>query len=275
MKIRKLCVSIGLFGIAALMMMSSGCKSTNSQSTALDATNGVPGGAGGLTVPAAGTTNNAVNKTAVLAAWRELKSTFYEIGTIYTQGPMPPAATDIDKCIRFCPDNWSDLACHYYSHMPSYEKVIPNIRGCFSKVARGGVPKNGQKMSYPDVYDYCVFQDFDAVVPRSPDFDQAIIDANKLAANKPGVMKWIDDNQAAVFKYIMFPDGYPFTWNMAQEQETINEFYKIDLGGMTSYSKDDKAQVDECNAKRAKRPHDPIDGTHCSYTKVTRLNTHP
>lgn len=274
MQIRKLSVSISLFVITALLTLSSGCKTTNSQSTALDAANGAPAGATNLTVPAAGTTGNAVNKAAVVAAWRQLKSTFYEVGTIYTQGPMP-AVSEINSCIGACPDNWSDLACHYYSHTPSYNTVVPNIRGCFTRVARGQVLKNGQRMLYPDIYDYCVFQDFDAVLGRKPDFDQTVIDANKLAGTKPGVMKWIDDNQADVFKYIMFPDGYPLIWDKAQEQETINEFYKIDLLGKTSYTKDDKAQVDECNAKRAKSSYDPYDGTHCSYTKVTTLRTHP
>lgn len=274
MQNRQINISFSLFGVLALLLMSSGCKTSGSQSKALDATNPVTQRAEGLTVPVAGSTDNPVNKSAVIKAWRQLKQAYYEDSSTYTQGPMPPTS-EINECLSACPDNWSDLACHYYSHTPSYRPVVPNVRGCFTRVARGQVLKDGSVMKYPDIYDYCVYQDFDAVLGRKPDFDQSIIDTNKAAGDKPGVMKWIDDNQTEVFKYVMFPVGYPFTWDKAQEQETINEFYGVDLGGNTSYSKDDAAQVTECKTKRGRTPYDPFDGTHCSYTKVSRLRTNP
>jgi hypothetical protein len=274
--IKRTSLSAGFFSVTlAVSTTLPACKTSNntasSGSTLRDATgNAAPA----LTVPSPATKDNPVNKAAVLAAWKELKKTYYEDGSIYTKGPMP-AESEIRSCLGACPDNWSDLACHYYSHTPSYNAVVPNIRGCFTRVARGSVLKNGQRMTYPDVYDYCVFQDFDAVLGRTPPFDQTTIDANKASGNKPGVMKWIDDNQAAVFKYIMFPDGYPFTWNKEQEQETINEFYGVDLQGKTSYTASDKDQVDECNKKRGRTSWDPTDGTHCSYSKISRLREHP
>lgn len=239
---------------------------------------GTPPGGGGFVMPTIGKKNNPVAKAEVITAWKALKKNYYESSAIYTKkgssGGHPPAA-EIINCLGACPDNWSDLACHYYSHTPSYEQVIPNIRGCFTRVARGAIMKGSTKLTYPETYDYCVFQDFDAVLGRAPPYNQKEIDKNKKAGNRPGVMAWIDVNQPDAFKYIMFPDGFPFTWDKAQEQETINEFYGVDLKGKTSYSATDKAQVDECTKKRAMTGYDPRDGTHCSYTKVSTLQTHP
>lgn len=127
---------------------------------------------------------------------------------------------------------------------------------------------------YPEIYDYCLYQEYDYAKFSSgphkplPVFDTAEIDTNKAAGKKVGVMKWIDDNIGDAFKHVMFTWYEPHTYKFDQQQAIINSFYNVDLGGKLSYGPGDMAQVRECRAKRPAQALDPRDGTHCSNTKT-------
>jgi len=177
--------------------------------------------------------NNSVEKKLVLDAMRSTYKQYYKPGKGYSQGSTPPSL-EVNECLRACPPKWGDLTCHYYSLMPSYSAVVPNVRGCFTRIAKGAVLKgSGKVLTYPEVYDYCVYQDFDAVKGVSPAFDPKLIAANKSKGKKPGVMAWVSDNQDDAFKFVMFASGRPFAFNKAEEQEVINEFWGVDLNGKT------------------------------------------
>jgi hypothetical protein len=68
--------------------------------------------------------------------------------------------------------------------------------------------------------------------------------------------KWIDDNQADVFKYIMFSQVYAF--NLEQQNTVINSFYGVQ----------DPYDYNECRQKRPIRAIDPRDGSHCLWSKT-------
>jgi hypothetical protein len=67
--------------------------------------------------------------------------------------------------------------------------------------------------------------------------------------------KWIDDNQADIFKYIMFSQVYAF--NLEQQNAVINSFYGVQ----------DPYDFNECRQKRPVRAIDPRDGSHCQWFK--------
>ena len=68
--------------------------------------------------------------------------------------------------------------------------------------------------------------------------------------------KWIDDNQADIFKYIMFSQVYAF--NLEQQQAVINSFYGVQ----------DPYDYNECRQKRPVRAIDLSDGSHCLWLKA-------
>jgi len=129
-----------------------------------------------------------------------------------------------------CPAYYSDLVCHFYAHMPSYETVIPNIRGCFSRLANGylQVP-NGDGTShnavYPEMWDYCMYQDYDAVLGKTPSYDQATIDANKAAGNEVGVLRYMANSLRPVFKFVMYTWYEPNTFLQSDQQAILNQVY--------------------------------------------------
>jgi len=129
-----------------------------------------------------------------------------------------------------------------------------------------------------------IYQPFDAVKQQvsgkpAPVYSSKEIQANKAAGKKVGVLKWVDDNEAAAFKHVMFTWYGPKTFSIESQQEAINEFCKVDLKGKLDYTAKDKAQVDECNKKRPVRggsAPDPSDGTHCSTkTDLKRFHNNP
>jgi len=244
--------------------------------------------------PTPGTKNNDIDGKLVLDAWKKVKETFYDnrgLKTFDRQGNVVDVATGIypheseaAQCLGNPVPWWSDLMLHFYCWMPSYANVTPNVRGCFSYVTRamqGPTPPPGQQpapgyeqrmLFYPEVYDYCLYQDYDYVKStmtgtKLPVFDTDEIDRNKAAGNKVGVMKWVDDNIGDAYKHVMFTWYDPDTYDMAQQQAIINAFYGVDLGGKPSYTAADTAQVNECRSKRPVQALDLRDGTHCSHSK--------
>ena len=77
--------------------------------------------------------------------------------------------------------------------------------------------------------------------------------------------KWIANNQADIFRYIMF--SQTFAYNMEQQQDVINRFYRVELKN-PAYGPGDRDDIRECQKKRPVRYIDPSDGTHCSSKKT-------
>ena len=92
------------------------------------------------------------------------------------------------------------------------------------------------------------------------------IEQNKKAKYKLGVLKWVDDNEREAFRHVMFTWYNPKAFDIASQQEALNEFYGVKLKD-PSYRANDKSDVAACKAKRPLTPFDPTDGTHCSAAK--------
>jgi hypothetical protein len=240
--------------------------------------------------PAPGTTDNALDVDLVVTAWKKVKADFYDSTQGYTHNPngAAPPATEVRQCLAACPGYYSDIVCHYYCWHPSYEQVSPNVRGCFTYLAKGWASNNTpirrldpvtqqpRPLFYPEIYDYCLYAEkdgkgYDAVLNPTapPPWDEAIINANKAAGRKVGVLKWVDDNEAAAFKHVMWTWYNPFAFKAEDQEKAINAFYGVTLTN-PDYTEADAADVAECNAKRPTRStYDPQDGTHCSAKKVS------
>jgi hypothetical protein len=248
--------------------------------------------------PPPGTTDNALDIDLVLTAWKKVKADFYDSTRGYTHNPKgaPPPATEVEKCMMSCPSYYSDLACHYFCWHPSYQMVSPNVRACFSSLSQGkttagfrferpdAVTGKPRVLYYPEIYDYCLYAEkdgkgYDGVLNMNtpPPWDEAIINANKAAGRKVGVLKWVDDNEAKAFKYVMYTWYNPFAFKLEDQEKAINAFYGVTLAN-PNYTAADAADVAECKAKRPVAPlHDPKDGTHCSARKefVYPRKNHP
>jgi hypothetical protein len=247
--------------------------------------------------PPPGTKNNALDIDLVLDAWKKVKADFYDSTRGYTHNPggAAPPASEVEQCLNVCPAYYSDLVCHYYCWHPSYEKVSPNVRGCVTYIAKGmspdgnsftrldAVTKQPRKLYYPEIYDYCLYAEkdgkgYDVVLNAagSPPWDEAIISANKAAGRKIGVLKWVDDNEAKAFKYVMYTWYNPFAFKVEDQEKAINAFYGVTLTN-PNYTAADAADVAECKAKRPLAPQDPADGTHCSAKKklISPREKHP
>jgi hypothetical protein len=237
--------------------------------------------------PPPGTKDNALDIDLVLDAWKKVKADFYDSTRGYTHNPngAPPRASDeVPRCMSVCPNYYSDIVCHYYCWHPSYEQVSPNVRGCVSYLAKGqfatrqdAVTGQQRTLYYPEIYDYCLYAEkdgkgFDAVLNSNspPPWDEAIISANKAAGRKIGVLKWVDDNEAKAFKYVMYTWYNPFAFELEDQEQAINAFYGVTLKN-PNYTKADAADVAECKAKRPLASYDPDDGTHCSAKKKFML----
>lgn len=290
--------SIACFiALTGLVACSSNTPIDDATEGALGATDG-----GGVAVtpptalPPPGSVGNRLDVDAVVQAWAEVRTKFYDSTTGYTDfirdnrpggapTPAPAPKADPVQCFSACPAFWSDVACHYYCWMPAYARVTPNVRGCFSYATSPNVQLNRtdvtppRKPFYPEAYDYCVYQEYDNVTNSTPTpYTQASIDALKQGGKKVGVLGWVDNDQKQrdVFKKVMFTWYEPRTYTIEDQQEAINKFYGVALTNK-AYRATDAADVAACNAARPRRPNsDPTDGTHCSTTKDTsKLVTHP
>jgi hypothetical protein len=278
--------------LSAFVLVSGGALYACTEASVADTSNGAAtvadggssgssgssGGTGGsLEWPVPGSRDNAVTIDPIVQAFKQTKHEFYDTQNGYTSlDPSDagfrsvPDKSEPASCLSACPAYWGDLVCHYYCEFPSYSSVIPNIRGCYSQVARGQVIRQDltppRAMFSPEVYDYCVFQDSDYILNRFPAYNQATIDANKASGTTPGVLAWVEKNQADVFKYVMYTGYSPFIFKFEDQQKAVNAFYDINLTKI-DYTAADAADVAECKANRPVRPTDPQDGTHCSSAK--------
>jgi len=275
------CVSTLLLLGAASFACSTGADEESSVSaTITSATAVAPQRAGTLAVgkgvPAGSDDNplSAQDKQSILAAWRAVKANFYDGAQPgYSPAPSSPVRTsEPNQCVGACPGYYSDLVCHYYCWMPSYASVSPNIRACFTNIARGSVrhPTLSRNLYYPEIYDYCLFQDYDYIQGRIPAYDQSVIDAAKSATpvKKPSssVLFWIDQTQGDVFQKIMYTWYNPFAFSIQDQQDIINEFY-----GVTNPN-----DPNECRQKRPPTASDPFDGSHCRADKSQKAHIdHP
>jgi hypothetical protein len=244
--------------------------------------------------PPPGTKNNELDVDLVLTAWKKVKADFYDSTQGYTKtenGAPPSAASEVQRCLLNCTNvtYYSDLVCHYYCWHPSYAQVSPNVRGCLSPLAKGETLDHSsfvrphesragstRPLYYPEIYDYCLYAEkdgkgYDVVLNPTdatapPPWDEAIIKANKAAGRKVGVFKWVDDNEAEAFKYVMYTWYNPFAFKMEDQQKAINAFYGVTLTN-PNYTARDTADVAACRAKRPAAPYDAGDGTHCSAKK--------
>jgi hypothetical protein len=247
--------------------------------------------------PPPGTTDNPLDIDLVVTAWKKVKADFYDTTQGYTQSVRgaPPPAGEVNRCLGACPRYYSDLVCHYYCWHPSYEQVSPNVRGCFTYLANGidssntpvmrldAVTQQARVLFYPEIYDYCLYAEkdgkgYDGVLNKngSPPWDEAIINANKAAGRKIGVLKWVDDNEEKAFKHVMWTWYNPSAFKMEDQQKAINAFYGVTLAN-PNYTATDRADVSACYAKRPRGPFDASDGTHCSATKAVSMfsRAHP
>jgi hypothetical protein len=286
-------VAVVISGIAAAAVACA--ERTDDASSSAAAQTQVDGGRyEGSLNPPPGTTDNALDIDLVLTAWKKVKADFYDStqGYTKTENGAPPPAAEVNECLAACPAYYSDLVCHYYCWHPSYKQVSPNVRACLTYLARANSPtpimrrdpvtQKYRLLYYPEIYDYCLYAEkdgkgYDAVLNlNSPPWDEAIINANKAAGRKIGVFKWVDDNEAKAFKYVMYTWYNPFAFKMEDQQKAINAFYGVALTN-PNYTVADAADVAECKAKRpVATRHDPFDGrqfdgTHCSARKVFSL----
>ena len=181
--------------------------------------------------------------SAVLEYWNDIADKFYYKKDGYTSGTPATSITDepISNCFGACPAYYSTLFCHVYCWHPSYKDVVPNVRGCFSQIARGSfsVKKNNvQVTAYPEIFDYCMYQDFDPIAVKTgqkplPAHDQTVIDGNKASGNKVGVLKYMSESEEAAFKYWAYTWYNPFAFSEADQQSVLDQFYATHPGVVT------------------------------------------
>lgn len=209
----------------AVASVGTGCKTTSSSVK-------------DLTPPPAGSVGVPLEIDKVADGMINVRKTFYDSGAAYStpdsvQGgvPQPPGLADINICYEACPvERWPDVMCVYYCQYPTYSRVaIPNIRACFSQTVRTPVSQAdgtpARFLTYTEAYDYCVYQDSNIVVGRLPAFDLKVIAANKAAGNKIGPLKWVDDNQPDLFKYLMFTNGDVGVFTAADQATAMKKFF--------------------------------------------------
>jgi hypothetical protein len=186
--------------------------------------------------PPAGDKDHKMTPTeiaAVLDYWNAEADMFYGRNNGYTGGsPVSITAEPITNCLTACPAYYSTLMCHFYCWHPSYQLVTPNVRGCFTEIARGTFPvtKGGvQLANYPEMFDYCMYEPFDAAAikagGRIPPYDQNLIDTNRKAQNKVGTLKYLTPVQADAFKFVTYTWYNPFAYDLQSQQTVLDQFY--------------------------------------------------
>jgi hypothetical protein len=194
-----------------------------------------------LPLPPPGTTGNRIEIEKLVDAWKEAAEMFYGPNpTGYRSGtrdsPVGILQEPISSCLGACPQYFSDLTCHFYCWHPSYKYVSPNVRGCFTSIARDSLVKkpNGQPLNlYPEVFDYCMYQEFDQAFNTIPAYDENLIAQRKSsnrAGDRVGVIRYMTKKQEDAFKYVMFNWYNPFAFDEKDEREVIDKFYASQPG---------------------------------------------
>lgn len=218
--------------LASLLSVSVvGCKSTGTPPTSATFDAGTNGGK--LVAPPAGTDNNPLDVDAIVKYMLDTKAKFYDGNKPGFDVSDPKYATlpninDFTGCLGNNPQYWSTLVQHFYCLHPSYNSVIPNIRGCFSRLANGS-QVNGRGF-YPEVFDYCMYQEYDAVQQKVPTFDKDVIAKNKALPNgagRVGVMKYMTAEEEEVFKYVLYTWYNPFAFKVEDQQAVLDKFWAV------------------------------------------------
>jgi len=181
-------------------------------------------------------------------------------------------------CMNACPAYYSELVCQFYCYHPSYQSVSPNVRGCFTQLARGRVPvkdTNNNDFSfetYSQMYAYCLYAEnaagkgYDVARGQFPAWDESQM-LKAFTRGKPaGVLSWVHTNEEKAFQYVMYTWYNPWAFSEASQQVILNKFYGVKLKN-PSYTAADADDVAECQKKRPVGKNDPANGTHCSSKK--------
>jgi hypothetical protein len=244
------------------------------------------------------TTGSPLNVPLVVKAMKKLKSEFYGKTDNFSPKRTPSWNNDeARQCLQACPEYYSDIVCHFYSWHPSYDRVSPNIRGCYTQIARGfydsTIFPNASKskgLTYPQAYDYCTYQPFDAVTNQAnlipgtqkPNaYDPKLIAKNKAAGNRVGVNAWVDENEEEAFKHVMFTWYDTKLFTLESQQEALNEFYGVRLSRPDYPKTANGDSADEKACRKAKRRtandnrNGVPDGMECSTKKEYGAERHP
>jgi len=237
---------------AALLSILPAC-STDVATDDEDTTAGAASVAG-LTLPEPGSTENRISpadQATIVAAFKEAKNLYYDTqngyggykdasNTVKTGKPSPAEAPAVGEIASVpCVANQSELVCHFYKHMPSYKNVIPNVRGCFSylgnpqtglKIPDSSAPGGSRPAVYPEVWDYCMHQPYDAVlhapgVAGGPPYSAATIASNKAAGTELGTLRFLPKSIRTVFQFIMYTWYEPRTFAQADQDAILTAVY--------------------------------------------------
>jgi len=201
---------------------------------------------GTLKLPIPGSKDNAIPDAAqklIVDAVMEVKKTYYDdkkYATVRADGPPP--FSELDRVP--CGQSYGYLACEFYRHMPSYNAVTPNIRGCFSFLANGklqvpislwsNAPVDGltRPATYAESFDHCLYTDYDAAVPgkgppqdRGLPWDTDTVAKNKKAGNEIGTLKYLTPAVRAAFKYVMYNWYEPNTFRAEDQSAVVAKIY--------------------------------------------------
>jgi hypothetical protein len=196
---------------------------------------------GTLQLPIPGSTFNSISDNArrfIVEAVLEAKKTYYDDKKYASSSPgSPPDFSEVASVP--CGGSYGYLVCNFYAHMPSYASVTPNVRGCFSYMANGGlqVPQNlwgggtygsgtTRAGTYAEAFDHCLYNDYDAAQGRQPAWDTGTVAANKAAGTEVGVLKYLSPRVRAAFKFVMYTWYQPDTYKNADQVEIVDEIYK-------------------------------------------------
>jgi len=145
----------------------------------------------------------------------------------------------IEACLGNTAEHWSDIMIHYYCQ-------YGQARSCYTGTIRSKAMAIQADGSLDTPAKIAALQTI-----RLETWSECA-----ATATSDGEWKWIVDNQAEVFQYIM--NSQTFAFNDDQQQAVINKFYRID----------DPSDKDECISKRPRRAIDPTNGTHCLPRKI-------
>jgi hypothetical protein len=167
-----------------------------------------------------------------------------------------PDMGDMLKCLDIEKVNWSPLVQHFYCLHGSYQTIVPNMRGCFSYLA-GGVSVN-ERGWYPEIFDFCTYQDYDAVINAGKTkFDVTTLVKNKIAGNRVGVMKYLTADEEEVFKYVLWTWYNPLVYSIQDQQDVLDAFW-----GPGNY--------DVANIMRRKQHHPEYDDIVPFMTEIAK-----
>jgi hypothetical protein len=145
----------------------------------------------------------------------------------------------IEACLGNTAEHWSDMMIHYYCQ-------YGQARSCYTNTIRGkaqGIQAN-------------TTMDTPTKIAALQKIRLETWTECEATAATDEEWKWLVDNQAQVFQYVM--NSQTFAFSDEQQQAVINKFYRIN----------DPSDKGECALKRPRRAIDPTDGTHCMSKKI-------